>query len=116
MNRAPAVGPSLAGLAAATLSGAVALLYLALIVQGAVGVAGDELRVAIVATVLVALPLCAGVGAWRPATNAGVGLLAVAAVGLLVMGFLAIFSIGWPLLVASALAWSALVRSGRGRG
>ncbi len=109
-------GPSLAGLAAAALSGAVASLYLALIVRGEVGASGDELGVAIVATVLLALPLCAAVGAWRPATNTGIGLLAVAAVGLLVMGFLALFSIGLPLLVASALAWSALLRSGRGRG
>ena len=108
--------PSLAGLAAAALSGAVAVLYLVLIALGDVGASGDGRRVALVATILVALPLCAGVGARRPATNAEVGLLAVAAVGLLIMGFLALFSIGMPLLVASALAWIALFRVARGVG
>ena len=106
--------PSITGLAAAALSGAVAVFYLVLIAQGAVGVKGDQWRVIVVATILLALQACAAAGALRPTTSAGVGLLAAAATGLLAMGVLALFSIGLPLLVASALAWVALARAVRG--
>jgi len=103
--------PSILGLIAAVLSGAVPFLYLGLIAGGAVGVQGDEARVAIVVGVLSALPACAVVGSFRSRSNAGIALLGVAAVGLLVFGGLALFSIGLPLIVASVFAWAALVRA-----
>jgi len=107
--------PSILGLIAAVLSGAVAFLYLGLIAGGAVGVQGDEVGVAIVVGVLFALPACAAVGSFRSRSNSGIALIGVAAVGLLVFGGLALFSIGLPLIVASVFAFAALVQATRAR-
>jgi hypothetical protein len=68
-------------------------------------------RVAFVATYIAVLAMTAALSArasasaWRPA------LLGLSAIGLLAMGFIAIFSIGLPLLIAGALAFVALVVS-----
>jgi hypothetical protein len=68
-------------------------------------------RVAFVATFIAVLAMTAALsarasaGAWRPA------LLGLSAIGLLAMGYIAIFSIGLPLLLAGALAFIALVVS-----
>jgi len=98
--------PSILGLAASALSGAVAVLYLVLIVRGLVGVSGDAGRVAIVALILVAQSLVAAAGAVRHS----VPLLALAAILLLATGVLGLFSIGLPLLFAASLAVVAAVR------
>jgi hypothetical protein len=102
---------SRAGLAAAVLSGAVAVSYLSLVGRGAVGGEGDGVRIGILALIFVSLPLCAAIGSFQPTTNLGIGLLIVAAVGLGVMGVLGILSIGAPLVLASALATGAVVQS-----
>ena len=96
----PAGRPSLLGLAAAALSGAVAVWYLVLIAQGAVGASGDAGQVAIVALILVGQAALATVAAVRRSAP----LLAVSAAMLLTTGVLALFSIGAPLLVAALLA------------
>jgi hypothetical protein len=68
-------------------------------------------RVAFVATFIAVLAITAALSArvsasaWRPA------LLGLSAIGLLAMGYIAIFSIGLPLLFAGALAFIALVIS-----
>jgi hypothetical protein len=68
-------------------------------------------RVAFVATFIAVLAMTAALSArassrtWRP------GLLGLSAIGLLAMGFIAIFSIGLPLLLAGAVAFIALVIS-----
>lgn len=68
-------------------------------------------RVAFVATFIAVLAITAALSArasstaWRPA------LLGLTTIGLLAMGFIAIFSIGLPLLVAGALAFIALLLS-----
>ena len=68
-------------------------------------------RVAFVATFIALLAITAALStrasatAWRPA------LLGLSAIGLLSMGFIAIFSIGLPLLLAGALACVALIFS-----
>jgi hypothetical protein len=68
-------------------------------------------RVAFVATFIAVLAMTAALSArasshgWRP------GLLGSSAIGLLAMGFIAIFSIGLPLLLAGAVAFIALVIS-----
>lgn len=103
--------PSLVGLLAAALSGAVAVLYLGLIRQGLVGVAGDEGRVAIVVLIFVAQTVLATAGALRRS----IPLLAIAAAMLLATGFLALFSIGLPLLVAALLAGVAAAREAGAR-
>ena len=99
----PAGRPSLLGLAAAALSGAVAVWYLVLIAQGAVGYEGHEVYVAVVAAILFAQAGLAAAGAVRRS----VALLAAAGALLLATGVLGLFSIGMPLLVASLLAWAA---------
>ena len=99
----PAGRPSLLGLAAAALSGAVAGLYLVLIAQGAVGASGDAGRVAIVALILVGQVALTTVAAIRRSAP----LLAASAATLLATGVLALFSIGLPLLVAALLAGAA---------
>src|SRR5260370_37084181 len=68
-------------------------------------------RVAFVATYIAVLAMTAALSArasasaWRPA------LLGLSAIGLLATGYVAIFSIGLPLLLAGALAFIALVVS-----
>jgi hypothetical protein len=68
-------------------------------------------RVPFVATFIAVLAMTAALSArsssraWRP------GLLGLGAIGLLAMGFIAIFSIGLPLLLAGALAFISLTAS-----
>lgn len=103
-------GRSLAGLIAAAVGGAVAALYLTLAWSGAVGVSGEWRRVAAVIVVLIALPVLALLGALQPATRAGRAALIAAAVGFGLLGWLAIFSIGLPLLAASLCACVSVAR------
>lgn len=117
MRGNPPPGPrtSRAGLAAAALSGAVAVLYLSLIVQGGVGGGdGDGPRVALFAVLFAALPVLAFVGSFRPDRKDGIRMLVAAALGMTVLGVLGIFTIGLPLLLAAACAWGAVIRSVRG--
>ena len=88
------------------LSGAVAVLYLVLIAQGAVGASGDAGRVAIVVVILFGQTGLATAGAMRRS----VPMLGGASAMLLVTGVLALFSIGAPLLLAALLAWAAVAR------
>lgn len=106
---------SVAGFAAAALSGAVAVLYLSLIAQGNVGGGdGDGPRIVLFAALFAALPILAALGSLRPDSNAGIGLLVVAALGMTILGVLGIFSVGLPLLLGAACAWGAVIRSARG--
>ena len=98
--------PSILGLAAAALSGAVAVLYLVLIARGLVGVSGDAGRVTIVALILVGQSSLAALGSVRRS----VPMLALAAVLLVITGVLGLFSIGLPLLFAASLAVAAAAR------
>ncbi|MFA7249962.1 MAG: hypothetical protein WC273_10070 [Dehalococcoidia bacterium] len=102
---APA-GPSIPGLLAAALSGAVAVWYLALIAQGAVGTRGAEVWVASVALLLFAQAGLAAAGAIRRSAP----LVAAASALLLVTGVLGLFSIGAPLLLAAVIAAGAAAR------
>jgi len=68
-------------------------------------------RVAFVATFIALLAITAALSTRTSATPWRPALLALSAVGLLSMGFIGIFSIGLPLLVAGALACVALILS-----
>ena len=68
-------------------------------------------RVAFVATFIALLAITAALSTRASATPWRPALLALSAVGLLSMGFIGIFSIGLPLLVAGALACVALILS-----
>jgi len=68
-------------------------------------------RVGFVATFIAILAVTAGLSARASATDWRPALLGLSAIGLLAMGFIAIFSIGLPLLVAGALAFIALMVS-----
>jgi len=100
--------PSIVGLAAALVSGAIAVVYLVLIAQGAVDVAseGAWAYVAVVAAILVGQAAVCGLGAWRVSPR----LLASAGPMMLVTGVLALFSIGVPLMIAGLLAVGGAVR------
>src|SRR6267378_5188554 len=96
--------------AAAVIAAVTDVLYFG-IVLGQGGHDSIRWRVAFVATFVAVLAMTAALSsrasasAWRP------GLLGLSTIGLLAMGFIAIFSIGLPLLVAGALAFIALVAS-----
>ena len=102
------------GAAFATAAAVVALstdvLYLSIIGSQGEQDPGEWVTVAVVALVILALAGCAGAAAagTRPATRKV--LLAIAAAGLLILGLLAIFSIGLLLLVAGLLSVVAWVR------
>src|SRR5437867_9915243 len=66
-------------------------------------------RVAFVATFIALLAVAAALSARASATAWRPALLALSAIGLLAMGFIGIFSIGLPLLIAGALACVALI-------
>src|SRR5438552_16412230 len=68
-------------------------------------------RVAFVATFIALLAITAALSTRASATPWRPALLALSAVGLLSTGFIGIFSIGLPLLVAGALACVALLLS-----
>src|SRR5205809_2508745 len=65
-------------------------------------------RVAFVATFIALLAITAALSTRASATTWRPALLALSAIGLLSMGFIGIFSIGLPLLIAGALAFVAL--------
>jgi hypothetical protein len=96
--------------AAAVVALATDVLYLVIIRSQGEQDPGEWVTVAVVALVILGLACCAGAAAvaTRPATRKV--LLAVAAVGLLVLGVLAIFSIGLLLLLAGLLSVVAWVR------
>jgi len=66
-------------------------------------------RVAFVATFIAVLAMTAALSARASASALRPALLGLSAIGLLAMGYIAIFSIGLPLLLAGALAFIALV-------
>ena len=66
-------------------------------------------RVAFVATFIALLAITAALSTRASATTWRPALLALSAIGLLSMGFIGIFSIGLPLLIAGALAFVALI-------
>ena len=101
--------PSILGLAATLLSGAIAVLYLVLIAQGAVDVAseGAWAYVAVVAAILVGQAVVCGIGTVRVSPR----LLASAGTMMLFTGGLALFSIGVPLMLAGLLAVGAALRT-----
>ena len=95
---------------AAVIAGVTDALYFG-IVAGQGGHDPIRWRVAFVATFVAVLAITAALAsrgsasAWRPA------LLGLSTIGLLAMGYVGIFSIGLPLLVAGALAFIALLTS-----
>jgi len=68
-------------------------------------------RVPFVVTFIALLAITAALSTRASATTWRPALLALSAIGLLAMGFIAIFSIGLPLLIAGALAFVALIIS-----
>lgn len=93
---------------------ATAAAYL-LLILGQGGAPSDIVTVAFVASYLAALAaLLAASLLRRSSTVVRLALRAAAAGGLLVLGVLAIFSIGLPLLIAGAMATGAAVRTRRG--
>src|SRR5439155_3858707 len=66
-------------------------------------------RVAFVATFIALLAITAALSTRASATTWRPALLALSAIGLLSMGFIGIFSLGLPLLIAGALAFVALI-------
>lgn len=93
---------------------ATAAVYL-LLILGQGGAPSDVVTVAFVASYLAALAaLLAASLLRRWSMVVRVSLRAAAAGGLLVLGVLAIFSIGLPLLIAGAMATGATVRTLRG--
>lgn len=103
--------PSILGLSATVISGAISVLYLVLIAQGAVGIEGAEGYVAVVAAILAGQAVVAGIGAARVSPR----LLASAGLMMLFTGGLALFSIGVPLMFAGVIAVLAAFRA-RGAG
>jgi len=99
-----------AGVGAAIIAAAVDVLYLGIVgTQGA----GDPqfLRVPFVAAFIALMAISAALSSRASATRWRPLLLGVAAAGLLLLGFFAIFSIGLALLAAGVLALLALVNS-----
>ena len=109
MLRSVGERPSIAGLVAAVIALVMAVVYLMLI---AAEDEDDWGVVAVFALAIGASGLAAGVGSVLPHGPARLGLLGGAAVTLIVVGMLSIFSIGLPLLVAGCLAVGAAMRSG----
>ncbi|MDA0301049.1 MAG: hypothetical protein O2822_00845 [Chloroflexi bacterium] len=89
--------PSVLGLSASVLASGIAVLYLLLIVQGAVGYEGAEGYVAVVASIFV--------------LQAALTVLGTVRLIMLFTGGLALFSIGVPLMLAGALALGAALRA-----
>jgi hypothetical protein len=99
-----------AGLAAAIIAGTVDVLYLGYVnSQGASD--PQFLRVPFVAAFIALMAICAALSARNSAARWRPFLLGVSAVGLLLLGFFAIFSIGLALLVAGALALVGLINA-----
>jgi hypothetical protein len=99
-----------AAIAAAVITAAVDVLYLG-IVSSQGGGNPEFIRIPFVATFIALMAICcalsvrASAARWRPL------LLGVAAAGLLLLGFFALFSIGAPLALAGALALLALIHT-----
>jgi hypothetical protein len=99
-----------AALATIMASAAVPTYLLAIVRQSAGGEIDDLGRVVVVTVLLVGLASLAALGAISPRARVRKGSLAAAALGLLVLGYLALWSIGALLLLAGLLAVLALVR------
>ena len=99
--------PSVLGLSASVLASGIAVLYLLLIVQGAVGYEGAEGYVAVVASIFVLQAALTVLGTVRVSPQ----LLAAGGLIMLFTGGLALFSIGVPLMLAGALALGAALRA-----
>lgn len=100
--------PSIAGIVAATIATAMTGVYPVIAAsEGDNEVAG----VVTFAGLMGVAALAAAVGSFRPYGPVRVALLAVAALVLLPVGALGIFSIGLPLLVAGLLAAAAAIFS-----
>jgi hypothetical protein len=100
-------------LAAAVVAVSTDALYLAIIRAQGPGEPGDWVTVTVVASVILALAVCAGVAALSTAPTPAIRrvLLLIATVGLLVMGVIGIFSVGLPLLAAGVLCLIAWTRT-----
>jgi hypothetical protein len=105
-------------LAAALVAVSTDALYLAIIRAQAPGEPGDWVTVTVVASVILALAVCAGVAAVSAAAGPAIrrALLLIATVGLFVMGVIGILSIGLPLLAAAILCLIAWTRTTVERG
>lgn len=99
-----------AGLAAIIAIAAVPTYLLLIVRQSAGGEIDDLGRVVVVTVLLVGLASLAALGAISPRARVRRGSLAAAAPGLLVLGYVALWSIGALLLVAGVLAVLALIR------
>jgi hypothetical protein len=99
-----------AAIAAAVITAAVDVLYLG-IVTSQRGGDPEFIRIPFVATFIALMAICCALSVRAPAARWRPLLLGVAAAGLLLLGFFAMFSIGALLAVAGVLALLALIRT-----
>jgi hypothetical protein len=101
-------------LCASCIAGVVDAAYVWIIVAqgGPIGIG----RVSFVAFAIAASAATAGIGATRPEAAARLPFLGAATGGLLALGYLGLFSIGLPLLVAGTLCGGAWIGTSRAAG
>jgi len=99
-----------AGVAAAIIAAANDVLYLAIIATQSDS-ASQFLRVPFIAAFIAVMAICAALSSMASAGRWGSFLLGVSAAGLLLLGFLAMFSIGLPLVIAGVLAALGLIKT-----
>ena len=79
---------------------------------------GIDARQALVLTLLAGFAIVSAIGTFARAISVRAATSAACAAGLLALGFLGLFSVGLPLMVAGALAliaWLTVFRAARGR-
>lgn len=96
---------------AAVIAAVVDILYLGIVRSQPGPGGGQYLRVPFVAAFIALLAMAAALSARESAAKIRPALLALSATGLLATGYVALFSIGFPLLIAGALAFVAAVLS-----
>ncbi|HYM49934.1 MAG TPA: hypothetical protein VET65_05100 [Candidatus Limnocylindrales bacterium] len=97
-------------IAAAGLAALVDALYLGIVFSQPGGTGGQFLRIPFVALFIAVLAIAAALAARASSARWRSALLGFSAIGLLVMGYFALFSIGFFLVVAGILALVAAIR------
>jgi len=96
---------------AAVIAAVLDVLYLGIVRSQPGPSDGQYLRVPFVAAFIAVLAIAAALSVRQSAAKIRPALLALSATGLLTTGYIALFSIGLPLLIAGALAFVAAVLS-----